>query len=85
MTCFSRQDTNKELFTRKIKKGYNSKQRRNYNLLIDVKNGTVFCKNQNYTTYELCYLGHHPDIPGQVDPQKCVLKTGEEIGMNSYM
>ena len=87
MTCFSRLDTNKELFTRKITKGYNpKKQRRNYNLLVDVKNGTVFCQNRNYTTYELCYLGNHPDIPdGPVDPQKCVLKTGEEIGLNGYM
>ena len=88
MTCFSRQDTNKELFTRKIKKGYNdpNKQRRNYNLLLDVKNGTLFCKNRNYTLYELCMgtknsaLGQHPDYSG--DDQKCVLKTGEEVALN---
>ena len=80
MTCFSRRDTNKEVFTRKITKGYNpNKQRRNYNLLLDVKNGTVFCKNRNYTTYELCNYGlHHGN-------QKCVLKTGEEVEMNMFI
>ena len=88
MTCFSRRDKNKELFTRKIKKTYNPyKQRRNYNLLLDVKNGTLFCKNRNYTLYELCMgNNHHPDYrPDQHLQQKCVLKTGEEIGLNGYM
>ena len=87
MTCFSRRDANKELFTRKIKKGYNpNKQRRNYNLLLDVKNGTLFCKNRNYTLYELCMssknfaLGQHADYSG--DDQKCVLKTDEEVELN---
>ena len=76
MTCFSRQDTNKELFTRKINKGYNpKKQRRNYNLLLDVKNGTLFCKNRNFTIDELC-----SKVPS--GEQRCVLKTGEEVELN---
>ena len=80
MTCFSRRDANKELFTGKIKKGPN-KRRRNYNLLLDVKNGTLFCKNKNYTIDELCiYQDPDRDLPSQ----SCVLKTGEEVELNMF-
>ena len=82
MTCFSRRDANKELFTRKIKKDYNTKkQRRNYNLLLDVKNGTLFCKNRNFTIDELCVDSSHP-AHSDHGHQKCVLKTGEEVELN---
>ena len=75
MACFSRKDANKEIFTRKITKAYNpNKQRINYNLLLDVKNGTVFCKNRNFTVDELCTNNRIS--------QKCVLKTGEEVELN---
>ena len=78
MTCFSRRDENKELFTRKIKKSYNPyKQRRNYNLLLDVKNGTLFCKNKNYMIDELC-------LRNQDGSQICGLKTGEEVELRTF-
>ena len=85
MTCFSRRDANKELFARKIRNGYNSnKERRNYSLLLDVKNGTLFCKNRNFTIDELCVDNNHPTLP-DAGNQLCALKTGEEIEMNMFM
>ena len=73
MICFSRGDKNKEIFSRKPKKGIKSKLRSNFNTLVRFENDIVHCKNGiNYKTSNLC---DHK----WTDSQKCTLKTGEEV------
>ena len=75
MTCFSRGDKNKEIFSRKPKRGIKSKLRRNFNTLVSFEDGMVQCKNNNYKTSDLC------NGKGR-DGQKCTLQTGEAVNLN---
>ena len=75
MTCFSRGDKNKEIFSRKPKRGIKSKLRRNFNTLVSFEDGMVQCKNHNYKTSDLC-------IAFPRDGQNCTLQTGETVNLN---
>ena len=72
MTCFSRGDKNKEMFSRKPKRGIKSKLRRNFDALVSFEDGMVHCKNgNNYHKSDLCN--------GKGGEQRCTLQTGEEV------
>ena len=75
MTCFSRGDKNKEIFSKKPKRGIKSKLRRNFDALVSFEDGMVHCKNGiKYKTSELCNrIGRE---------HRCTLKTGEEVLLN---
>jgi hypothetical protein len=78
MTCFSRGDKNKEIFSRKPKRGIKSKLRRNFNTLVSFEDGMVQCKNGvNYKTSDLCN--------GKGGGQRCTLQTGEGVNLNPYL
>ena len=72
MSCFSK---NKEIFSRKPKRGIKSKLRRNFNTLVRFEDGMVHCKNgMKYKTSDLCNeIG---------DGQRCTFQTGEEVSLN---
>ena len=73
MTCFSRGDKNKKIFSKKPKRGIKSKLRRNFNTLVSFEDGTVHCENGiKYKTSDLC--NDKDDLPRQ-----CTLKTGEAV------
>ena len=75
MTCFSRGDKNKEIFSKKPKRSIKSKLRRNFNTLVSVEDGMVQCKNGiKYKTSDLCN--------DNGDKQRCTLKTGEAVLLN---
>ena len=77
MTCFSRGDKNKEIFSKKPKRGIKSKVRRNFDTLVSFEDGMVHCKNGiKYKTSDLC------NFPLFDDKQRCTLQTGETVILN---
>ena len=89
MTCLTRLDGNKkDIFTRKIKQTFNTKQKRNYNSTMKFENGVLYCKNgRNYTAIELCNGKTETNVysrsPGQRDEKDlrnfCVMKNDDEV------
>ena len=51
MFCLSRNDKEKNIFTTKRRKRWN------FYPLIDIKNGSLICKNENYSINKLCGSG----------------------------
>ena len=87
MTCLTRLDGNKDIFTRKIKQTFNTKQRRNYNSLMNFQNGVLYCKNgRNYTAIELCNDNSKTNVESRSPPgdpaNTCVMKNGDEVVLN---
>ena len=85
MTCLTRLDGNKkDIFTRKIKQTFNTKQRRNYNSLMNFENGVLYCKNGTYyTAIELCNGNSKTNVKSRSPPgddyNTCVMKNGDEV------
>jgi hypothetical protein len=91
MTCLTRLDGDKDIFTRKIKQTFNTKQRRNYNSLMNFENGVLYCKNgRNYTAIELCngnsktnVESRESRVQGDSD-NTCVMKNDDEVVLSPY-
>ena len=78
MTCFSRGDKNKEIFSKQPKQSIKLKLRRNFNTLVRFKDGMVQCKNGiKYKTSDLC-----TGLRGRQNKQRCTLQTGEAVILN---
>ena len=74
MTCFSRGDRNKKIFSKKPKRGIKSKLRRNFNTLVRFEDGMVHCNNTKIKTSDLCKKDTQRHI--------CTLQTGEAVILN---
>ena len=72
MTCISRRDKNKNIFSKKI----DSHRRWNTYSLIDIRNGSLACANETYPLSEIC------SITGFAQSMPCTLHgTNEKVDL----
>ena len=66
-TCISRKDSNKDIF--KQRKEINQNKRRNFNILLDVKDGKLMCMNETFSIESLCHMRFNSKcmLPGTND------------------